>query len=83
MELSLLLISNDLQERKSLAIHAGVVPLKKICDHFQEMVETKHMETELNRQNLEFAAHSNAYILALVLFNYLTRLYLKRMKQTK
>ena len=45
---------NDFQEHTSLAIHTGVVPLKKICDHFQEMVETRHMETELI---LQFMIH--------------------------
>ena len=45
---------NDFQEHTSLAIHTGVVPLKKICDHFQEMEETRHMETELI---LQFMIH--------------------------
>ena len=34
-------------EHKSLAIHTGVVPYKKICDHFRAMEETKHMDMEL------------------------------------
>ena len=37
----------DFPEHKSLAIHTGVVPFKKICDHFRAMEETKHMDMEL------------------------------------
>ena len=44
----------DFQEYKSLAIHTGVVPFKKICDHFQSMEETKHIEIELH---LQFMIH--------------------------
>ena len=44
----------DFQEYKSLAIHTGVVPFKKICDHFQSMEETKHMDIELL---LQFMIH--------------------------
>ena len=45
---------NDFPEHKSLAIHTGVVPFKKIRDHFRAMEETKHMETELL---LQFMIH--------------------------
>ena len=44
----------DFQEHKSLAIHTGVVPFKKICDHFRAMKETNHMEIELL---LQFMIH--------------------------
>ena len=44
----------DFQEYKALAIHTGVVPFKKICDHFRSMEETKHMEIELL---LQFMIH--------------------------
>ena len=44
----------DFQEYKSLAIHTGVVPFKKICDHFRSMEETKDMEIELL---LQFMIH--------------------------
>ena len=37
----------DFQKHKSLAIHTGVVPLKKIFYHFQHVVETRHMDIEL------------------------------------
>ena len=42
------------QEYKSLAIHTGVVPFKKICDHLRLMEETKHMDIELL---LQFMIH--------------------------
>ena len=45
---------NNFPEHKSLAIHTGVVPFKKICDHFRVMEETKHMEIELL---LQFMIH--------------------------
>ena len=45
---------NDFPEHKSLAIHTGVVPFKKIRDHFRAMEETKHMEIELL---LQFMMH--------------------------
>ena len=45
---------NDFLEHKSLAIHTGVVPFKKICNHFRAMEETKHMEIELL---LQFMMH--------------------------
>ena len=45
---------NDFPEHKSLAIHTGVVPFKKICNHFRAMEETKHMEIELL---LQFMMH--------------------------
>ena len=48
---------NDFQEHTSLAIHTGVVPLKKICDHFLEMEETRHMDPELI---LQFMIHMDA-----------------------
>ena len=38
---------NDFPEHKSLAIHTGVVPFKKICDHFRAMKEMKHVDMEL------------------------------------
>ena len=44
----------DFPEHKSLAIHTGVVPFKKICDHFRAIKETNHMEIELL---LQFMIH--------------------------
>ena len=48
------LCSKGLSRVQVIVIHTGVVPFKKICDHFQSMEETKHMEIELL---LQFMIH--------------------------